>query len=575
MFQTKSIFQRWMWLTALLFMGLFLLSWGVLRQLSIAKGFEPDSLTLAALERTSPSPSELVTGVDLITNSFDDPHPLVGVGNQMVFHPQDETSLWLSNGAVLQTTLLKDLETRIDSVYEVNDRVVAFVGSGDEIWVSDDSLTEMMHLYTMPRQYGYLNYSYLPANATPHLYFFTYKNTLTQYDQRTLWRTDGTLAGTFPLRSFDAVSDWTSAPVVIGADIFFEAWTESQGLELWTSDGSVAGTKLVKDLNPGVGNSSPHQMTAAGDDLLFFASDQANEVTLWLLDHTNSSVNELITVSGELSNWARHMAVLGDQIIFVNQDPAHGVELWVTDDTGSSTMLMSDINPGAAGSSPGSLIVLSDRILFTAETADTGRELWRTDGTADGTKLVLDIFPGPELSMSTLFQVNSEMVAFAARDTFGNLELWLSTGQASETAKYELYPGPNGSSPHSWAKTTDRVYFAADHPDYGTELWAFPIPGTNDPLVEADFVMSARIGVVPFQASFENRSRGDFTSSSWTFGDGGTSMLENPTHVYTEPGVYTVTLTVDGPGGQDDYTVTGVTAFVPATQIYLPLMMGK
>ena len=41
-----------------------------------------------------------------------------------------------------------------------------------------------------------------------------------------------------------------------------------------------------------------------------------------------------------------------------------------------------------------------------------------------------------------------------------------------------------------------------------------------------------------------NLSTGSYTSTLWTFGDGGTSTAISPTHLYTNPGVYTVTLTI-------------------------------
>ena len=51
--------------------------------------------------------------------------------------------------------------------------------------------------------------------------------------------------------------------------------------------------------------------------------------------------------------------------------------------------------------------------------------------------------------------------------------------------------------------------------------------------------------------AFTNTSSGDYTSSLWDFGDGGTSAEQNTTYTYTQPGNYTVTLTASGPGGVD------------------------
>ena len=73
---------------------------------------------------------------------------------------------------------------------------------------------------------------------------------------------------------------------------------------------------------------------------------------------------------------------------------------------------------------------------------------------------------------------------------------------------------------------------------------------------DAAFVATPTSGEAPLSVSFFNTSGGAVTSSQWAFGDGGTSATLNPTHVYTQPGVYSVTLTVSGPAGSDTVTNT-------------------
>ena len=51
--------------------------------------------------------------------------------------------------------------------------------------------------------------------------------------------------------------------------------------ELWRSDGTAAGTKLVEDINPGSGDSSPLSLTNVGGTLFFAASDGMNGYELW------------------------------------------------------------------------------------------------------------------------------------------------------------------------------------------------------------------------------------------------------------------------------------------------------
>jgi PKD repeat protein len=69
--------------------------------------------------------------------------------------------------------------------------------------------------------------------------------------------------------------------------------------------------------------------------------------------------------------------------------------------------------------------------------------------------------------------------------------------------------------------------------------------------VHAGFVASSLSGVAPLTVTFTNTSTGDYATSLWDFGDGITSVLTSPTHTYSLPGVYTVTLTISGPGGTD------------------------
>ncbi len=69
--------------------------------------------------------------------------------------------------------------------------------------------------------------------------------------------------------------------------------------------------------------------------------------------------------------------------------------------------------------------------------------------------------------------------------------------------------------------------------------------------VVAGFSASPTSGAAPLTVTFSNLSSGDFTTSLWNFGDGATSTLAAPTHMYSLPGEYTVTLTVSGAGGSD------------------------
>jgi len=97
----------------------------------------------------------------------------------------------------------------------------------------------------------------------------------------------------------------------------------------------------------------------------------------------------------------------------------------------------------------------------------------------------------------------------------------------------------------------------------------------------AAFSVDRTAGNVPLTANFTDQSSGEVTSWLWNFGDGATSTLRNPTHVYTTGGVFTVSLAATGPGGTNaiakldlitanvpgpldvDFTATPVSGSVP------------
>jgi len=65
-------------------------------------------------------------------------------------------------------------------------------------------------------------------------------------------------------------------------------------------------------------------------------------------------------------------------------------------------------------------------------------------------------------------------------------------------------------------------------------------------------------GFAPLEVQFTDQSTGTISSWSWNFGDGSTSNERDPVYTYTQPGGYTVSLTVTGPGGSDTETLANL-----------------
>ncbi len=92
----------------------------------------------------------------------------------------------------------------------------------------------------------------------------------------------------------------------------------------------------------------------------------------------------------------------------------------------------------------------------------------------------------------------------------------------------------------------------------------------------AGFIASPRNGAVPLLVNFTDASMGSITNRSWTFGDGGVSTLTSPSHTYSNAGIYSVALTVAGPGGSSMtnlanlITVTNLVGTAPTVTIVRP-----
>src|SRR4051812_40360729 len=74
--------------------------------------------------------------------------------------------------------------------------------------------------------------------------------------------------------------------VAIGSTAYFTAGEGVHGSELWKSDGTAAGTALVKDIYAGSGSSSPNNLTNFNGALYFAADDGVHGTELWKSDGT-------------------------------------------------------------------------------------------------------------------------------------------------------------------------------------------------------------------------------------------------------------------------------------------------
>ncbi len=266
-----------------------------------------------------------------------------------------------------------------------------------------------------------------------------------------------------------------------GGTAFFPANDGVLGHELWKSDGTPAGTVLVKDLRPGAEGSLPVPRTAAGGTVLLDADDGVHGREPWLSDGTAAGTELLADVrpgagsstvaQTSYSNGKEWIATAGGLFLFQADDGTHGAELWSSDGTAVGTVLVRDFYPGATGGFPFELTELAGTVYLTADSDTLGYELWRTDGTPAGTSPVKDIQPGNLSATPREITVLAGRLLFRASDQTHGLELWSSDGTEAGTVLVKDIATTLFGGPMSLTVAAGQLFFFADDGTNGEALW--------------------------------------------------------------------------------------------------------
>jgi ELWxxDGT repeat protein len=308
--------------------------------------------------------------------------------------------------------------------------------------------------------------------------YFVSQTAATGYE---LWKTDGTPAGTVLVKDIlpGAASSTPKYLTNVGGTLYFAANDGVSGLEMWKSDGTAAGTVLVKDINPGAADSigsleNLPYFTNVGGTLFFVANDGAVGFELWKSNGSAAGTALVKDVGSGDAEAPRQLTNVNGTLYFRGMG-SEGAELWKSSGTAATTIVVKDIVPGQYGSGLDSLTNVNGTLYFSASDETNGTELWRSNGTSAGTTLVKDINPSGSSYPTNLINVNGT-VYFAADDGESGVELWKSSGTAAGTALVkDIRLGADDGLHESFAlgRATigSTLYFFASDGTTGTELW--------------------------------------------------------------------------------------------------------
>lgn len=278
---------------------------------------------------------------------------------------------------------------------------------------------------------------------------------------------------------------------------FFAYDDGSSGIELWKTDGTVEGTKMIKNIAPG-GISSMYQL------------------------------------SGE---------TVANGIVFWADDGKNGKELWFSDGTEGGTKLIKEFSPGSGGASNFVLRNLAnDNKPYIHNLLST--ELWRTDGTTDGTKFITKV--------SFLDKVGYTNGLFLKKDNHLYCLSTISLGLGSRYPIFEIVKIDtktdiataigridNHLSGETFTIAGKNLFYEGYSTDTGTELWKFPLCSHTAKInttTGTSFCPSSSVSIT---------AEGSGTTSPFTYKwkQGTTDAGTAATLAITKAGTYTVEVT--------------------------------
>jgi len=422
---------------------------------------------------------------------------------------------WVSDGTAVGTTILKDIYAGVESsdpssFVELSGDVY-FISNGgngeNEVWTTDGTAGATV-------VYG-------EADTNPEsIVWFDGQLHYSSYDRR-VYKTDGTGPGTSAVtdallstpRSLLAVAgvgiyfkvdkelwltDSTSGAgsetklldeigsdmVAKGAKLYFSSADVTNGTELWESDGTVVGSKLLKDISDGNASSKPQNITTVDGDLYFYSDDGTHGLEVWKSDGTadgTTMLKDIVTATASSMFFMDSKSIkVGDTHYFIASNNSNGYnQFWKSDGTQGGTTIIKEINDTFDTYS--SLTDLNGTIYFTAYSfAGSSKKVYISDGTELNTKEIADVY-------GTSFTRSGDTDYFVA----DRKELWRTDGTIAGTTEIRAGIEMCSNEITKLVNFDNKVYFAGDDGGgLGCEL--YESNGTHDgTIIVKDIVVGA------------------------------------------------------------------------------------
>ena len=242
--------------------------------------------------------------------------------------------------------------------------------------------------------------------------------------------TNGTTPGTNLLKDIfvsDNYFDTSGATnfYKAGNIIYFTAKDNTNGLELWKTNGTAAGTEMIKDITPGNNTNSwaPGSFIEFNNQLYFSKNDETNGTQIWKSDGTEDGTI-MVTSNPQTTFYGNQFFIYENLLFYSAYNATNGIELWMLN-TNDNATLVQDIALGNDGSDPSDFIEFNGYLYFMATTNGnvTGRKIFRLNSQTLETTIsknnAISVYPNPANGIFYIENTNKNQLEYTIYDQTG------------------------------------------------------------------------------------------------------------------------------------------------------------